>query len=66
MTLYLRLNILKKIVFQCRNFMFECSKLISYDHGVKLQAVPLFDLNLHDESITEKKKISINKPSNNY
>ena len=46
--------------------MFDYNNLISYDHGVELQAVPLFDLNLHDESITEKKKISINKPSNNY
>ena len=35
--------------------MFDYNNLISYDHGVELQAVPLFDLNLHDESITEKK-----------
>ena len=35
--------------------MFDYNNLISYDHGVELQAVPLFDLNLHDESITKKK-----------
>ena len=40
--------------YQCINFMFDYNNLISYDHGVELQAVPLFDLNLHDESITEK------------